>query len=336
MHRSCQNFLKVFFHKNYPSKNLTFVGLVSLEDPPKHGVREAIGNLRMAGIKVMMVTGDHPLTAEAIGRKINLMISDTKELVAKNKKIPIEEVDERAVEAIVIHGEKIDSLTDEDWDLIFSKREIIFARTSPKHKLQIVKRAQAIGHIVGVTGDGVNDSPALKKADLGIAMNESGSDVSKEAASMVLLDDNFASTFKGIEEGFPGPQKKEVQPKQDLGKKHKQFPEKTSSVKKPIWKKTIQQPPQIVVKQGKGQKRPRFGKSFEEKKKLMLAGKCFICEEKGHIALNCPHKSSKDAEDKEAPNKKKPSIGLVPDMIGDQSCDDATKLCRAWGKIRDA
>jgi len=102
---------------------------------------------------------------------------------------------------VVIHGEQIDSLSDQEWDNIFSKNEIIFARTSPKHKLEIVKRAQSMGHIVGVTGDGVNDSPALKKADLGIAMNESGSDVSKEAASMILLDDNFASTVRGIEEG---------------------------------------------------------------------------------------------------------------------------------------
>ncbi|KAF9294523.1 hypothetical protein BGZ74_011219 [Mortierella antarctica] len=153
--------------RNYPTTNLCFVALVSLEDPPKHGVREAIGRCRSAGIKVMMVTGDHPLTALAIARKINL----------------------------------IDSLTEKDWDMILAKPEVIFARTSPKHKLQIVKQAQALGHIVGVTGDGVNDSPALKKADLGIAMNMSGSDVSKEAAAMILLDDNFASTVRGIEEG---------------------------------------------------------------------------------------------------------------------------------------
>ncbi|CAG8532596.1 3994_t:CDS:2 [Paraglomus occultum] len=187
--------------KNYPMDNYCFLGLVSLEDPPKHGVREAIGRCRSAGIRVIMVTGDHPLTAEAIGRKINLMLSDTKEMVARRKKIPVEQVREEEYSAIVIHGEQIDSLSDYDWDLIFSKNEIIFARTSPRHKLEIVKRAQAMGHIVGVTGDGVNDSPALKKADLGIAMNQSGSDVSKEAAAMILLDDNFASTVKGIEEG---------------------------------------------------------------------------------------------------------------------------------------
>ncbi|KAJ3212088.1 hypothetical protein HDU82_003855 [Entophlyctis luteolus] len=187
--------------KNFPTTGLCFVGLASLEDPPKHGVREAVGHCRGAGIKIMMVTGDHPLTAEAVGRKINLMVTDTKELRAKKAGLSIDKVPERDIKAIVIHGEKIDSLTDGDWDLIFSKEEIIFARTSPKNKLQIVKRAQALGHIVGVTGDGVNDSPALKKADLGIAMNISGSDVSKEAASMILLDDNFASTVNGIREG---------------------------------------------------------------------------------------------------------------------------------------
>ncbi|KAF2668238.1 P-type cation exchange, alpha subunit of ATPase [Microthyrium microscopicum] len=187
--------------KNYPLGDFVFVGLASLQDPPKHGVREAIGRCRAAGIKVMMVTGDHPLTAEAIGRKINLMLSDTKAEVAKKKGKPISEVGEDEFHAVVVHGEQIDTLTDAEWDNIFWKDEIIFARTSPKHKLEIVRRAQSMGHIVGVTGDGVNDSPALKKADLGIAMNMSGSDVSKEAASMILLDDNFASTVRGIEEG---------------------------------------------------------------------------------------------------------------------------------------
>lgn len=100
-----------------------------------------------------------------------------------------------------MHGDKIDGFTDEDWDLVLSKKEIIFARTSPKHKLMIVSKSQAKGHIVGVSGDGVNDSPALKKADLGISMNKTASDVSKEAAAMILLDDDFASIVIGITEG---------------------------------------------------------------------------------------------------------------------------------------
>ncbi|RXW15573.1 hypothetical protein EST38_g10279 [Candolleomyces aberdarensis] len=185
----------------YPAKSYCFIGLVSLEDPPKHGVREAIGTLRLAGIKVMMVTGDHPKTAEAIARKINLVLGDTRETLAKKTNRAIEDVYDDEVSAVVVHGDDIDDLQGWQWDQIFSKDEIVFARTSPKHKLEIVKRAQALGHIVGVTGDGVNDSPALKKADLGIAMNVSGSDVSKEAANMILLDDNFASVVKGVAEG---------------------------------------------------------------------------------------------------------------------------------------
>ncbi|KAG6917021.1 hypothetical protein DXG01_004147 [Tephrocybe rancida] len=193
---------------NYPETDYCFVGLVSLEDPPKHGVREAIGKLRLAGIKVMMVTGDHPKTAEAIARKINLILGDTRATLAEKTNRAIEEVYEDEVSAVVVHGDDIDGLEGWQWDQIFSKPEIVFARTSPKHKLEIVKRAQALGHIVGVTGDGVNDAPALKKssymgcqADLGIAMNISGSDVSKEAANMILLDDNFASTVNGVAEG---------------------------------------------------------------------------------------------------------------------------------------
>ncbi|KAL1947224.1 hypothetical protein VTO73DRAFT_14185 [Trametes versicolor] len=185
----------------YPTSEYCFCGLVSLEDPPKHGVREAIGTLRLAGIKVMMVTGDHPKTAEAIARKINLILGETKETLSKKTGRPVDEIYEDEVDAVVIHGDDIDGLQGWQWDQIFAKNEIVFARTSPQHKLEIVKRAQALGHIVGVTGDGVNDSPALKKADLGIAMNISGSDVSKEAANMILLDDNFASTVKGVAEG---------------------------------------------------------------------------------------------------------------------------------------
>lgn len=192
------------FSKNdgkYPGTEFCFCGLISLEDPPKHGVREAIGTLRLAGIKVMMVTGDHPKTAEAIARKINLILGDTKETLSAKTGRSMEEIYEDEVDAVVVHGDSIDGLQGWQWDQIFSKNEIVFARTSPQHKLEIVKRAQALGHIVGVTGDGVNDSPALKKADLGIAMNISGSDVSKEAANMILLDDNFASTVKGVAEG---------------------------------------------------------------------------------------------------------------------------------------
>nr|KAJ3420389.1 hypothetical protein HK105_005729 [Polyrhizophydium stewartii] len=186
---------------NIPKHGLVFMGLTSLEDPPKHGVQDAIGRARRAGIKVVMVTGDHPLTAEAVARRINLMLGETKEMIAQRTGRPIQDVSDYEATAIVVHGDQLPHLSDEDWDMIFNKEEIIFARTSPKDKLDIVKRAQALGHIVGVTGDGINDSPALKKADLGISMNHTASDVSRESAGMILLDDHFPSIIRGIAEG---------------------------------------------------------------------------------------------------------------------------------------
>lgn len=118
--------------KNYPLTDFVFVGLASLQDPPKHGVREAIGRCRAAGIKVIMVTGDHPLTAEAIGRKINMILSETKAEVAKRTKRPIEEIEEDEYDAIVVHGDQIDALTDADWDNIFWKDEIVSLKLRTK------------------------------------------------------------------------------------------------------------------------------------------------------------------------------------------------------------
>ncbi|KAJ3326436.1 hypothetical protein HDU76_012921 [Blyttiomyces sp. JEL0837] len=184
--------------KNFPTTGLTFVGLVSMEDPPKHGVRSAIGKIRQAGIKVVMVTGDHPMTAAAIARRINLLTLKTKEDVARDTRRPLNTIKDDEYGAVVVNGEHIGTMTDDDWENILKKEEVIFARTSPKQKLEIVVRSQALGHIVGVSGDGVNDAAALKRADLGIAMNKTGSDVSKEAAGMILLDDNFATTVVGI------------------------------------------------------------------------------------------------------------------------------------------
>ncbi|KAJ3339758.1 hypothetical protein HDU83_007502 [Entophlyctis luteolus] len=180
---------------------LTFVGLVSLADPPKAGVADAIMKIRQAGIKVIMVTGDHPLTAAAIAERVNILSHPTREKLAKSTGVKLESVPEDDVHATVVNGENLHNFTEEDWDRVLSKKEVVFARTSPKQKLEIVKRAQSIGHIVGVTGDGINDAAALRHADLGIAMNKTGSDVSKEAAGMILLDDNFTSTVVGILEG---------------------------------------------------------------------------------------------------------------------------------------
>jgi len=189
---------------NFPMDNLTFVGLMAMIDPPRNGVPDAVKKCKSAGIKVVMVTGDHPITAAAIAKSVFIITSDNKTLeeVAKEKGIPEEDVNPSDVKAAVIHGSKLKEMSANDIDdVLANHEEIVFARTSPQQKLIIVEAFQRAGQIVAVTGDGVNDSPALKKADIGIAMGIAGSDVSKEAADMILLDDNFASIVTGVEEG---------------------------------------------------------------------------------------------------------------------------------------
>jgi sodium/potassium-transporting ATPase subunit alpha len=186
---------------NFPLEGMVFVGLLSLIDPPKPGVPEAVTICRNAGIRVAMVTGDHPITAKAIAQDVGIITLDTVEDLAAKEHKKVSEIDPARAGAIVLHGEQLVELEEEDWDRVLAHKEIVFARTSPKQKLQIVENNQRRFEVVAVTGDGVNDSPALRKADIGISMNISGSDVSKEASDMILLDDNFASIVKGIEEG---------------------------------------------------------------------------------------------------------------------------------------
>merc|ERR1711990_926888 len=183
---------------------LTFVGLMSMIDPPRAAVPDAVAKCRSAGIKVIMVTGDHPITAEAISKSVGIISEGNKTVqdIAKERGVPVSEVDPREATAAVVNGATLRDCTDEDIDNILKHhKEIVFARTSPQQKLIIVDGCQRSGHIVAVTGDGVNDSPALKKADIGVAMGIAGSDVSKQAADMILLDDNFASIVTGVEEG---------------------------------------------------------------------------------------------------------------------------------------
>uniref|UniRef100_I3K3B9 Sodium/potassium-transporting ATPase subunit alpha n=1 Tax=Oreochromis niloticus TaxID=8128 RepID=I3K3B9_ORENI len=189
---------------NFPTENLCFIGLMSMIDPPRAAVPDAVSKCRSAGIKVIMVTGDHPITAKAIARGVGIISegNETVEDIAARLNISVSEVNPREAKACVIHGSELKEMTTEQIDDVLKHHtEIVFARTSPQQKLIIVEGCQRQGAIVAVTGDGVNDSPALKKADIGVAMGIAGSDVSKQAADMILLDDNFASILTGVEEG---------------------------------------------------------------------------------------------------------------------------------------
>eukprot|EP00731_Ephydatia_muelleri_P011699 Em0006g593a len=175
--------------------NLCFVGVVSLMDPPRAAVPAAVASCRRAGIKVIMVTGDHPNTAKAIGRAVGIIspgVRTTDEIAPLDGE----------PQAIVVHGTDLARMKDYDIDAILQNHsEIIFARTLPEQKLRIVEGCQRVGWVVAVTGDGVNDAPALRKANIGIAMGITGTEVAKQVADMILLDDNFASIVSAIEEG---------------------------------------------------------------------------------------------------------------------------------------
>lgn len=158
-------------------RGLTFVGLVGLMDPPREAARTAVQMCRTAGIRPVMITGDHALTAAAIAQ--HLTIADDPQVVA---------------------GETLNRMSDDQLRAV-ADRASVYARVSPQDKLRIVDALQTRGHVVAMTGDGVNDSPALKKADIGVAMGITGTDVAKEASAMVLLDDNFATIVAAVREG---------------------------------------------------------------------------------------------------------------------------------------
>ena len=182
---------------NFPLTGLRLVGLMSMIDPPKATVPNAVAECRSAGIKVIMVTGDHPITGQAIARQVGIL-SSKPVIYAAETPLPTEPQPDSAC----VPGYIMTDWTEEQLDqLIAGHKEIVFARTSPKQKLFIVEGYQRAGNVVAVTGDGVNDSPALKKADIGVAMGITGTEVSKEAADMILLDDDFATIVVGVEEG---------------------------------------------------------------------------------------------------------------------------------------
>ncbi|XP_075973565.1 sodium/potassium-transporting ATPase subunit alpha-like [Anticarsia gemmatalis] len=191
--------------RNFPVEDLTFVGAVSMIDPPRHNVAQAISLCRQAGIKVVMVTGDHPVTALAISRQCGTITLPTAYDYAFEHHIELADVPphiKSMFRAAIITGDELRKMSVSDLQAAQTKyAEITFARTSPQQKLFIVETYQSLRHVVAVTGDGVNDSPALKKADIGIAMGINGTEVSKKAADMILLDDNFASIVLGVQEG---------------------------------------------------------------------------------------------------------------------------------------
>jgi len=165
-----------------PYTNLTLLALVGLIDPPREGIREAIEACRNAGINVVMITGDHPATALAIAREVGLVRNDEQARVMKGAELqPLEEMDEEARKRVL--------------------RTHIFARVEPAQKLDLIDIHQDAGAIVAMTGDGVNDAPALKKADIGIAMGQRGTQVAREAAAMVLNDDSFATIVAAVAQG---------------------------------------------------------------------------------------------------------------------------------------
>jgi len=200
------------YELNLPKDGFVFVGLMSIVDPPRDSVPDAISKCKTAGIKVIMVTGDQQLTASAIAKQIGILEGTSS--IDLWEKYPERDYNMcvNDSQAIVVNGDMLNEAYLEDDGLPenekgkklekwLSKPMIVFARTSPVQKHYIVKGCQKLGYVVAVTGDGVNDSPAIKQADIGLAMGITGSEVAKDSADMILLNDDFSSIIVGIEEG---------------------------------------------------------------------------------------------------------------------------------------
>ena len=172
------DFLPQKIDSNTIENNLTFVGLIGMMDPPREGVKEAVKTCKKAGIKTVMITGDHIATAKAIAQELNILGGRDKAMT----------------------GQELDKISQKELEKTISEYSV-FARVTPEHKVRIVKAWQKTGAVVAMTGDGVNDSPALKNADIGIAMGKNGTDVAKNAADMILADDNFVTIVEAVKQG---------------------------------------------------------------------------------------------------------------------------------------
>jgi magnesium-transporting ATPase (P-type) len=161
-------------------RELVFAGLVGMQDPPRDEVPAAVERCRVAGIRIIMITGDYGLTAESIARQVGIV---------------------RPGSVTVVDAADLVRMTDDELKSALASGQVLFSRATPEHKLRIVTALRELGEVVAVTGDGVNDAPALKRADIGVAMGMSGTDVAREAADMVLVDDNFATIVGAVEEG---------------------------------------------------------------------------------------------------------------------------------------
>ncbi|MDO9231627.1 MAG: cation-transporting P-type ATPase [bacterium] len=174
--------------KDEAEKDLVWVGMMAMIDPPRADVAQAISDCKKLGIKVIMITGDYEITGRAIAKKAGL-ISEQESMTSDQEN------------KLVINGKVLDSLSDKEIYRRINNGTCVFARIAPEQKLRIATVLKKYGEVIAMTGDGVNDAPALKKADIGVAMGIIGTDVSKEASDMILMDDNFASIVKGVREG---------------------------------------------------------------------------------------------------------------------------------------
>ena len=161
-------------------KDLIFVGLAAMRDPPRAEVKDAVAKAKQAGIKTVIITGDYGPTAEAIAQEVGIVERQCCQII---RGVDLEDISDQAI---------VDEV---------KKGNVIFARVAPEQKLRIVKVLKKSGEVIAVTGDGANDAPSLKEADIGVAMGASGTDVAREAADIVLLNDSFASIVKAVESG---------------------------------------------------------------------------------------------------------------------------------------